>query len=92
MRTNGTSLLVVKRCSPAGVRLAAKDGRSAPGLLYSTAVRHPLCRRDSFTPPIWCSVHRDWYDSNAGRLTPGGPTTGPCVALGRAWKACLMLA
>jgi hypothetical protein len=39
MQTNGTSLLAVNRCSLARVRMAAQDRRSAPALLYSTAVR-----------------------------------------------------
>jgi hypothetical protein len=37
MQTTGASLLAVKRCSPARVRMPAKDGRSAPGLLYRAA-------------------------------------------------------
>jgi hypothetical protein len=39
LQTNGASLLAVKRCSLERARLTAQDGHSAPGLLYSTAVR-----------------------------------------------------
>jgi anti-sigma B factor antagonist len=39
MQTNGALLLVVKLCSLACGRLTAQDGRSAPALLYSTAVQ-----------------------------------------------------
>ena len=39
MQTTGTLLLVISRSSLACVRTAAQGGRSAPGLLYSSAVR-----------------------------------------------------
>jgi hypothetical protein len=38
MRTTGVTLLAIKRCSLARVRMPAQDSRSAHGLLYLAAV------------------------------------------------------
>ena len=44
MRTTGTTLLAVKRCCSARVWMSAHDSRSAPRLLYPSAVRGGICQ------------------------------------------------
>ena len=48
MQTSGTALLAAERCSLVRVWMAARDSRSAHGLLYFAAVRddhHHLIRQ-----------------------------------------------
>jgi len=57
MQTTGASLLAVNRCSPARVRMAAQDSRSAYGLLYPAAVWDDRRKQEHCQGPVDIGAH-----------------------------------
>lgn len=78
MQTVGAAQLVVRRCSPACMWVAAQDSRSAHGLLYVAAVRH-----DRLPGPLL-------HDSQIGELRRAVAWTAcpPNLASGSGRPAC----